>query len=45
VIDTAGSETADEPLEVAPGTEVDVAGHSLLVLQAPADRLRVPREN
>ena len=45
VIDTAGTETADEPLEVAPGTEVDVAGHSLLVLQAPADRLRVPRED
>ena len=44
VIDTAGTERADEPLEVAPGTEVYVAGHSLLVLQAPADRLRVPRE-
>ena len=45
VIDTATATMADEWVELAPCAEVDVAGHSLVVLQAPADRLRVPRED
>jgi glycogen operon protein len=43
VIDTASTEAAEESDPLAPGAEVEVASHSLVVLQAPADRLRVPR--
>jgi glycogen operon protein len=42
VIDTASTEVADDSDELPPGAEVEVSGHSLVVLQAPADRLRVP---